>query len=62
MASKSEIEIINGVVVKLGAMFDAETALIQKARKTAIPAHLERRDELQSMIRALRPLVDDNGR
>lgn len=58
MASKSEIEIINGAIVKLGVMFDAETDAISTARKANIHLHLARRDELQSLIRSLKTVVD----
>lgn len=55
MASKEDREAtIKEVMARLGVMFDAETEAIQKARKSAITAHLERRDELQGLIRSLR--------
>lgn len=56
MATKTEEReaIIKDAMGRLGVLVDAETAAIQKARKAAIPSHLERRDELQGLIRSLR--------
>lgn len=59
--NKQESTEIAKVLDKLRTMFDAETAQIQTARKAHIPALLDRRDNVQSMIRVLDALVSDNG-
>lgn len=59
--NKQESAEVTKVLDKLRTMFDAETAQIQTARKAQIPGLLDRRDNVQSMIRALDALVSDNG-
>lgn len=59
--NKSESETVIRVLTTLRHMFDSETEAIQTARKKAIPALLDRRDNVQAMIRDLDALVVNNG-